>query len=142
MTTTEAPFELPKTIRLEMTQDDIDTAECNSRQNCVIARNLYRQLQLPVGRVRVSTAGVSIAKNGYRYYYRVPKRACRVVEAFDSGQSVKPIVYQIKFSNRNKIQSVNTTRKAQVNAARQARTATAKAAGIQPKTYPKGRYGI
>lgn len=144
MTKTDtAPFALPKNITLHMTADDIDGAICNSRSHCAIARNIYRELRVEIDRCRVSTAGVSIAKEGYRYYYRVPKKACALVMHFDKGEKVTPIdSYRLRFTNRTKIQPVNPERKAQVNRARQERVAALHAMGQRPKSYPRGRYGI
>lgn len=139
----EAPFALPATIRMAMQPADIKEAVCNSRSQCAIALNIYRELDLEVGRVRVSTAGVSIAKDGYRYYYRVPKRACRLVVDFDAGRDVEPIIYKLRRTNRVKIgERVNPARAAQVNEARKLRTAALAAVGQKPRSYPKGRYGI
>jgi hypothetical protein len=133
---------LPKKIELHMKPIDINAAICNSRTQCAIARNIYRELEIEVGRVRVSTAGVSIAKEGYRYYYRVPKRACRLVADFDAHKHVEPIHFALRFTNRTKIAPVPLERKQQINDARTARTATLLELGQRPKQYPKGRYGI
>lgn len=141
MTNETAPFALPKVLKMHTSQKDIAGAVCNSRTHCVIACDLYRELKLDVGRVRVSMAGVSIVKDGYRYYYRVPRKACKMVVAFDQHLEVQPMAYQLHFSNRVKIKPTPPARKARINAARQARTDTLAALGLKPKKYPKGRYG-
>lgn len=136
------PFALPKEIRLRMSPDDIKSAVCNSRSQCAIARNIYRELDLEVGRVRVSTAGVSIAKDGWRYYYRVPRRACKLVAEFDAHKTVEPISYRLLRTNRNRITGVPAERKEQINAARRERVKVLTDLDQKPKSYPKGRYGI
>ena len=123
-----------------MISDDIATAVCNSPKYCAIAQTVYRQLDLPIGRVRVTTAGVSIRKGEYRYYYRVPHRACVLVHDFDEGRSVKPIAFTLTLSDRRKIQSVPDDRRQQVNKARRAREQAMRAVGGKPKVYK--RYGI
>jgi hypothetical protein len=133
---------LPKQIKLKMQPVDLESAVCNSRSHCAIAQTLYRELALNVGRVRVRTSGVSIAKDGYRYHYRVPTRACRLIVNFDKGEPVQPIAFTLQYSNRSKIAPVPEDRKAQVNAARQARIEALAELGQKAKTYPKGRYGI
>src|ERR1700691_2229620 len=138
MTTTR--MAMPKTITLHMETDDIVSGICNSRSQCAIARNLYRELGLTVGRVRVSTAGVSIAKDGHRYYYRVPTKACKLVASVDRGELVQPLlVYSLRFSNRTKISEIPTERKAQINQARALRNEALAAVGTKPRMYPKGR---
>ena len=59
-------LDLPRKIMLRMTEDDVTNAICNSRKYCAIARTIYRQMEVPIGRVRVSQAGASIAKGEYR----------------------------------------------------------------------------
>lgn len=140
--TDTARMALPKKLVLHMEQNDIESAVCNSRQHCAIAQTIYRELKEPVGRVRVSVSGVSIAKQDYRYYYRVPHQACRLVFDFDAGKEVRPITFTLRFTERRKIQRVPDERKRQVNEARRKRTAALAEMGQRPKTYPKGRYGI
>lgn len=139
---TPVPFALPKILRFEMNSGDIEYAVCNSRTKCAIARNLHRELAIDVGRVRVSTAGVSIAKDGWRYYYKVPRKACKLVADFDAGQPVEPIVYQLRRTNRTRIVGVPPDQKARTNANRQERVKVLADLDQKPKTYPKGRYGI
>ena len=138
----DPPLDLPMKIRLQMMQEDIASAICNSRQHCAIAQTLYRELKLPVGRVRVTQSGVSIAKGRYRHYYRPSHRACRLVRDFDDGKEVHPIVFCLHFSGRSKISPVDEERKMQVNIRRRAATAALLAQGLKPKAYPRGRYGI
>jgi hypothetical protein len=134
---------LPRKITLRMQQSDIDTAICNSRTNCAIARTIYRQMQMPPGRVRVSMEGVSIGgKDDYRYHYKTPHEACCLVRDIDDGKSVKPITFSLRFCHRHKIAPVDPDRKANINAARQAREQALRDAGLEPRKYPKGRYGI
>ena len=59
-------LDLPRKIMLRMTEDDVTNAICNSRKYCAIARTISRQMEVPIGRVRVSQAGASIAKGEYR----------------------------------------------------------------------------
>lgn len=132
---------MPREITLRMQQIDLDVSVCNSRQYCPIAQTLYRQLNLPIGRVRVTGAGVTIAKDDYRYYYKVPEAAYRLVRDTDQGKPVKPIVFTLHFSHRNKICPVDPVRKHQINKNRRERTAMLAALGQKPKTYG-GRYGI
>lgn len=124
-----------------MIPDDINGAVCNSREDCAIARTINRQIP-DIGRVRVSAAGVSIAKGGYRHYYKVPHPAARLVRDFDAGRPVKPISFNLLIADRRKIQPIDDARKKQVNEARRTATATLAALGEKPKRYPKGRYGI
>ena len=133
---------LPKEIKLHMAPIDVISAVCNSRSHCAIAQTIYRELGLEVGRVRVMTSGVSIAKDGYRHYYRVPRKACRLVVDFDAHKDVEPINFSLRFTNRTKIALVPADRREQINAARAARTETLAKLGQKPKVYPKGRYGI
>jgi len=127
---------------LHMIDNDIAGAICNSRSQCAIALNIYREVDVPVGRVRVATSGVSIAKDGYRYYYKVPNRACRLVCDFDAGKPVKPIIFALRYTHRTKIRPVPEDRKEQVNVARRLRVQALAELGQKPKGYPKGRYGI
>lgn len=133
---------LPKTILLQMEIEDIEGAICRSRKHCAIAQTIYRQLEIPVGRVRVMTSGVSIVKEDYRYYYKVPTKACRLVRDFDDEKPVDPIKFRLRFTNRSKIQPVDDARKAAVNKARREASAAAIALGEKPKRYSTGRYGI
>lgn len=144
MTTEGTPkMVLPKKITLRMEMIDITSAVCNSRQHCAIAQTIYRQLRQPIGRVRVTNAGVSMAApDDYRYQYKVPHKACRLVCDFDAGKSVQPITFTLHYSHRNKITPVDSERKNQINKARRENTAMLAALGQKPKTYPRGRYGI
>lgn len=137
------PKGMPKNLRLVMIEDDIATAVCNSRRHCAIAQTIYRQLKHPIGRVRVMQSGVSIdGTDEYRYHYRTPQPAARLVRDFDDHKPVKPITFVLQYTNRRKIQPVDPERKRQVNEARRARVAALAAAGEKPKTYARGRYGI
>jgi hypothetical protein len=129
-------------IKLRMVQSDIDDAISCSKRFCAIARTIYRQLNAPVGRVRVTTAGASILKGDYRYHYRVPHRACRLVSEFDAGKPVRPIAFSLEFSSRRKVTNISDERRHQINTARRAATAALLATGEKPKRYPRGRYGI
>jgi hypothetical protein len=141
--TKRAPWGLPVKIRMQMTPDDIASAVCNSRRHCALAQTIYRQLEQPIGRVRVMTSGISIAADdGYRYYYRVPVKACRLVRDFDAGKPVEPITFILLRTNREKITPVPEARKQQVNKARREREAALAELGVKPKTYTHGRYGI
>lgn len=125
-----------------MIDNDIATAVCNSKQHCAIAQTIYRVLKIPVGRVRVTTAYVSIAKDEYRHYYMVPHKACRLVSDFDAGMVVQPIIFNLTLAKRRKIEPVDPVKKARTNLLRRDRAAALAAQGLKPKTYPKGRYGI
>ena len=132
---------MPRKITLRMQQIDIDTSICNSRQYCAIAQTIYRQLQLPIGRVRVTGAGVTMAKDEHRYYYKCPEVAYRLVRKIDQGEKVEPIIFNLRFTHRNKICPIDPARKHQVNQKRRERTAILAAQGLKPKVYA-GRYGI
>jgi hypothetical protein len=125
-----------------MRDEDIEGAICRSRQQCAIARTIYRQLDEPVGRVHVMTSGVSVAKGEYRYYYRVPRIACLLVRNFDDGKEVKPINFALYFTDRRKISPVDDETKNRVNKARREAIAALAAVGKKPKKYLRGRYGI
>lgn len=132
-----------KELRLEMIDEDIASAVCNSRQHCAIAQTIYRQLHQPIGRVRVMEHVVSIAgPDGFRYHYRIPSQAAQLVRGFDNRKPVKPIVFVLRYSDRRRIQAVDEVTKHRVNEARRIRTAALAAVGEKPKTYERGRYGI
>jgi hypothetical protein len=136
------PKKLPKTIRLRMEQCDIDTAICNSRQHCAIAQTIYRQLNIPIGRVRVTAAGVSIAQGNHRHHYQHPESAARVVRDMDAHKPVKPIPFSLHRSHIRPITPVDDARKNQINKARREKIASLTALGLKPKTYSKGRYAL
>ena len=133
---------LPKKITLHMSMADIETAICRSRQHCAIAQTIYRQLREPIGRVRVTAAGVTIAKLDHRYYYKSPESAVRLVRDFDEGKPVQPIVFSLHLAHVRPITPVDEEHKNQVNKARRERTAALAALGQKPKTYTKGRYAV
>lgn len=133
--------QLSRKPRFRMVREDIAAAKCNSRTDCAAAICIRRVLGFDVGRVRVSTQGVSIAKDDYRYYFAMPMPACRLVRDFDKGLKVEPITFVLKYTHRRKITPVPEERKAQVNAARKRREETLRDLGRSPKKYP-GRYGI
>lgn len=130
-------------IRLEMLDEDLASAVCNSRRHCAIAQTIYRVMQQPIGRVRVMENGVSIAgPDGFRYHYSIPTEAAKLVRDFDNHKEVKPIVFTIHYSHRHRIRPVDDVTKHRVNEARRTRTAALAAAGGKPKAYERGRYGI
>lgn len=132
---------LPKVISLHMIEDDIASAVCKSRRFCAIACTIYRELKTPIGRVRVSGAGASIAVDEYRHYYKVPHQAARLVRDFDLGKPVSPIPFQLRFAYRRKITPVDPARRAQINKNRREAAAVRAVLGEKAKTYTRGRYG-
>lgn len=130
-------------LRLEMIEQDIASAVCNSRQHCAIAQTIYRVLQQPIGRVRVTENLVSIAgPDGFRYHYRVPMHAAQLVRDFDKGQSVKPITFVLHYSDRRKIAPLDPAKKQYVNEWKRAQAVALAAAGEKRKAYVRGRFGI
>lgn len=136
---------LPKIIRASMTQEDIDESICNSRTKCAIVRTIYRTLKEQAKAVRVSTAGASIdGGDGYRYHYRVPKPACLVVQGVDTGkkETVKPVIFVLRFTNRVRVQKLSKARKEQLSTARALRENTVAAVIGNKPNRRHGRYGL
>jgi len=72
-------------MKLEISQEDIMKAVCGNRRRCVIANALNRQFDLGGhGYVLVDGAGCAFTKEGWRYRWRLPRNAIRLLRDFDA----------------------------------------------------------
>ena len=133
---------MPYKMTLHMQQDDIDSAIICSRQHCAIAQTIYRELKVSIGRVRVTAAGVSIAKDDHRYLYKQPESAARLVRDFDDHKPVKPIIFSLHLALVRPITPVDPEQKSRINKNRRERDAALAALGQKPKKYARGRYAV
>jgi hypothetical protein len=70
---------------LEITDADIRGAMCGNRRHCVIANALNRQFLLGGhGCILVDGAGCAFNQDGWRYRWRLPRRALRLLRDFDA----------------------------------------------------------
>lgn len=134
-------IEMPMKIRMHMIQDDIDIAKCNSRTQCALACNIYRELKIPVDRVWINQAGVTLKYMGWRYHYRTPWKAAKLIKEFDEGKPVKPISYTLEFSSRTKVQILSEEERKRKTDNEQIRRKILRNIGKEPRKLI-GRYGI
>jgi hypothetical protein len=100
-----------KNIVVQVTRDDIESAECGKPTKCMIKVALKRALNLSHGYIHVDATGVSISRNGsYREKAFLPRPAMVNMVKFDAeanlpraARTVKPFKFQLQFFKTTKV---------------------------------------
>jgi hypothetical protein len=138
-----------QTIILEITKNDIVTAKCGNRRQCVIAHAVDRQLQLGgLGYIKIEGNDAAYTQAGFRHLLRLPRTALVMLRDFDeigASQGLEtarevmfsrcPIKYRLREVNVTKIPPpASRERKDQINARRNRIASEEHAQGIvRPK---------
>lgn len=135
---------LGKTLPLEVTQTDIDGSKCNSRQMCMIATALKRQLDLPAHNyISVAPNAIRFNHAGQRYVYAMPRGPARNILEFDKGHVVKPFKSTLTLVKSNPVATpISEKRLAQINDARKKRVEALAEMGLKPKVYSNKRFEL
>lgn len=118
-----------KTVRVHVTKEDIDGAECRKPTKCMIKVALKRALNLSHGYIHVDATGVSISRNGlYREKAFLPRRAMVNMVTFDEEKPVKPFPFTLTFFKTTKVGKITDEQ-------RKKYTRRAKSTGAAKKKY-------
>lgn len=104
---------MPRAIRVEVTQDDIDRAMRSDSSRCVVAQAVARTVPHAT-RISVDIQTVRFTDgDGVRRVYLTPTAVEQYVVGFDAGDEIKPFAFGLYESQR-----VNVPRKAKSTAGR------------------------
>lgn len=93
-----------KTVKVYVTHDDIDNAECRKPTKCMIKVALKRALNLSHGYIHVDATGISISRNGsYREKAFMTRPVLDKMLAFDRHETVKPFSFILQFQKTTNI---------------------------------------
>lgn len=110
---------LAKEVTIDVTQPDIDGAQCRRPTRCMIAVALRRILNMAHGYVHITTRGVFITRRSdYREKAFLPKLAARNLILFDDGKPVAPFKFKLEFLRGTPVVKVSSERRKQINRAR------------------------
>jgi hypothetical protein len=148
------------TLTLEITKDDVTSAVCGNRRQCVIAHAIDRQLKLGgLGYISVDANKTAYTHAGYRHQCHPPKSALDLLRRFDEeGQrnglhaardmtlhelENHPIQFKLIEIRRSKISPpASRERKDQINRRRNGIAAEDRAQGIVRPAKRKRYTGV
>lgn len=97
-----------KTVKINITQSDIDSAECRNPNKCMIKVAVKRALNMAHGYIHVDASGISISRNGaYREKSAIPRTALVRMLAFDQELGVKPFHFTANFKKTTKVRQLS-----------------------------------
>lgn len=143
-----------KLFHIEMKPRDITTAICGNRRQCVVAHTIDRVFGLRgAGHVKVDVSGIAFTLRGTRYTFHTPSSARELLIKFDTlgeafGQEIArqqtdPINFNIRLLSSLAIPpKASPERKAQINAARNARNQSRRERGLPIYTSRRRFVGV
>lgn len=86
-------------IKIDVTQEDIDSGLRGSCHDCPVARAILGVLA-PLNVVLVGTTYISLEKPGCRWTGRSTKKISKFIQQFDSGILVKPFSFSLNIPEK------------------------------------------